>query len=259
MSKNLQVHFVQSNIIWQDPEANAIHIRQLLKQITASDLIILPEMFSTGFSMAPEQLAEAHPGCTLAHMQQWAVEKDAMIAGSIITRVQAVYYNRMYLVKPDGTYDYYDKRHLFRMGDEHEHYSAGTDRLITQWRGWRICPLICYDLRFPVWSRNRDDYELLIYVANWPEPRRKVWNTLLEARAIENQAYCIGVNRVGTDGNALNYTGDSRCISPRGDIMAQASPYEEEVVEILLNKDDLDAFKAKFPAFLDGDSFHIDL
>jgi predicted amidohydrolase len=259
MKNKLSVHIVQPDIIWQQPEQNRLHYEHLLRSINDTDVLILPEMFSTGFSMQPEGLAEAHPGESLAQMQVWAVEKKALVIGSIMTKVQSVYYNRLYLVKPDGTFDYYDKRHLFRMGNEHEHYAAGTDRVITHWRGWRICPLICYDLRFPVWSRNRNDYDLLIYVANWPESRNKVWKTLLEARALENQAYCIGVNRVGIDGNDLSYSGDSRCISHRGDILAAATPHKEEIVNVTLNKEELEAFREKFPAYLDGDKFHIDL
>ncbi|MFO7940291.1 MAG: amidohydrolase [Bacteroidales bacterium] len=259
MNNKLSVHFLQSSIIWQDPEKNRLYYEHLLTTVKNTDVLVFPEMFTTGFSMNPEELAEPHPGESLAQMQVWAVEKNALIVGSLMIKVQSVYYNRLYLVKPDGSFDYYDKRHLFRMGNEHEHYAAGTDRLITHWRGWRICPLICYDLRFPVWSRNRNDYDLLLYVANWPESRSGVWKTLLEARALENQAYCLGVNRVGTDGNDLTYSGDSRCISPKGEILAQAQPGKEEIVHIMLDKEELDSFRAKFPAHLDADTFHIDM
>jgi len=259
MNNKLHIHLVQSSIIWQEPEKNRLHYEQLLTPVKNTDVLVLPEMFTTGFSMNPEGLAEPHPGESLAQMQVWAVEKSALVIGSIMTKVQSVYYNRLYMVKPDGTFDYYDKRHLFRMGNEHEHYAAGTDRVITQWRGWRICPLICYDLRFPVWSRNRNDYDLLLYVANWPQSREAVWKTLLEARALENQAYCLGVNRIGTDGNSIDYSGASRCISYKGEILAQAQANMEEIVHVVIDKQELETFRAKFPAYLDADTFHIDL
>jgi predicted amidohydrolase len=225
-----------------------------------TDLIVLPEMFTTGFTMEPEAVAEPANGPTVAWMREQAAKLGAVITGSIATRDGDGYYNRLVWMRPDGTHETYDKRHLFRMAREHDHYSPGTRRLVVELKGWKILPLVCYDLRFPVWSRNKigadGGYDVLLYVANWPERRRYPWQTLLKARAIENLSYCIGVNRVGKDGTGINYTGDSAAIDYLGQPMT--APSEQEfVTTVALEKAALDEFRAKFPAHLDADEFQL--
>ncbi|EGE28352.1 Nitrilase/cyanide hydratase and apolipoprotein N-acyltransferase [Salmonella enterica subsp. enterica serovar Dublin str. SD3246] len=188
-------------------------------------------------------------------MQAKARQTDALIAGSAALQTERGAVNRFLLVEPEGKVHLYDKRHLFRMADEHQHYAAGDKRIIVQWRGWRILPLICYDLRFPIWSRNRNDYDLALYVANWPAPRSLHWQTLLTARAIENQAYVAGCNRVGTDGNGLHYRGDSRIINPQGDIIATAEPHQATRIDADLSLVALQDYREKFPAWRDADPF----
>ena len=213
----LNLTLLQTDPVWQDPATNR---RQLTEQLAPlagqTDLIILPEMFTTGFSMEAKQLAEPHNGTTVEWMHTQAQKLRAPICGSIIVADGEHYYNRLYWVEPGGRTLHYDKRYLFTPGGEHEHYSAGTERLIVDYRGWKICPLICYDLRFPEWSRNDadDSFDLLIYVASWPAARAHDWRTLLAARAIENQCYVAAINRVGEDGNGLRYRGDSCVIDP---------------------------------------------
>lgn len=257
-NKNLRVSLLQTTLIWEDPDENRKNLERKLAPVEDTDVIILPEMFTTGFSMHPEALAEMPAGNTLAWMQKMASEKDALLIGSIIVIDQEHYYNRLYAVFPDGSFRFYDKRHLFRMGEENEHYTAGKEKVILEYKSWKIFPLVCYDLRFPVWSRNQhNNYDLLIYIANWPGSRNKVWKTLLEARALENQAYVAGVNRVGTDGTGLSYSGDSRMIDPKGTIISNI-PAEKEFIETIdLSKQTLEDFRQKFPAWMDADSFKI--
>lgn len=257
-NENLRVSLIQTALIWEDQDANRNNLELKLAHIDDTDVIILPEMFTTGFSMHPEALAEVHAGETLKWMQKMASEKDALMIGSIIVNEQANYYNRLYAVMPDGSFTIYDKRHLFRMGEENEHYAPGKDKLILEYKSWKIFPLVCYDLRFPVWSRNQqNNYDLLIYIANWPEPRNKVWKTLLEARALENQAYVAGVNRVGTDGAGLSYSGDSRLIDAKGNIISNIPEHKEFIETINLSKQSLEKFRQKFPVWMDADSFKI--
>jgi len=208
--KDLNITLIQTELHWHKPETNRRHFEHLIKDIEApTDLIILPEMFTTGFTMTVAHHAEKEPDKTLHWMQQQAAQNKAVITGSLIIQQQNKFYNRMYWVEPNGDYQSYDKKHLFTYADEHHHFTAGSERLIVEYKGWRICPLICYDLRFPVWSRNDVNYDLLLYIANWPAPRSDAWQSLLKARAIENMSYVAGVNRIGTDGNGHVYAGHS--------------------------------------------------
>ncbi|HSH67464.1 MAG TPA: amidohydrolase [Bacteroidia bacterium] len=257
---DLKVTLIQSELFWENKEKN---LEQFLKKINAisqpTDLIILPEMFTTGFSMNPKKLAEGMTGETVDWMKERAREKKCVIAGSFICEEDGNYYNRLLWVNPDGSYSRYDKRHLFSMGDEHNHYSAGEEKLIVKLKGWKICPLICYDLRFPVWARNTKDssYDVLIYVANWPERRSFPWKTLLLARAIENQSYVIGANRVGKDGNEISHSGDSAVINPKGEIISKIKPNEEATETVTLSYAELSEFRQQFPAIQDADKFEI--
>lgn len=257
---DLRITTIQTSLYWEDPNKNLSHFDEKLNLLTeATDIIILPEMFTTGFTMKPELLAEEHGGKGLQWMQQKAVQKQCVVTGSISVKENNRYYNRLYWVKPDGSFQYYDKRHLFRMGHEHEHYQAGTEPLIVDCKGWKICPLICYDLRFPVWSRNTksNPYDLLIYVANWPEVRSYPWKQLLIARAIENQVYVAGANRVGQDGNNVSHSGDSAVINPRGEIISTTKAHEDRSETILLSYHYLSEFRKLFPVMMDGDDFKI--
>ena len=226
----------------------------------ATDLIVLPEMFTTGFTMDARAVAEPMNLTTFRWLRQMATQTGAVVTGSYVVQEKGAYFNRLIWMQPDGQFDTYDKRHLFRMAGEDAVYTAGTKRLIKEWKGWRICPLICYDLRFPVWSRNQLTestdfaYDLLLYVANWPAARRTAWNTLLQARAIENLSYVVGVNRVGEDGNGHLYTGDSAVIDFKGDVLFRQAD-AEVVHHQTLSLDELRAFRAKFPANLDADPF----
>lgn len=216
----------------------------------------MPEMFSTGFSMNSKALAEPANGETITSLKQWAAEFGLAIAGSYIASDKGQYYNRAFFVTPEGEEHYYDKRHLFRMGRESDHFSAGRDRLTFSYRGWNICLLVCYDLRFPVWSRNvNNEYDLLIYVASWPAARRQAWDILLRARAIENQCYVCGVNRVGTDGHYLAYDGGSALYSFKGDLLASIPDGQEDITTASTNLPALHSFRERFPVWKDSDSF----
>ncbi len=217
----LRVTIVQAALAWEDASANRAAFAQLLDPSTLqTDLVVLPEMFTTGFSMDAARLAEPANGPTLHWMRQQAIRLGAVICGSYIAEEGGSYFNRLVWMPPEGDWSTYDKRHLFSYAQEDAHYTAGTKRLLVEYHGWRILPLICYDLRFPVWSRNTDDYDLLIYIANFPARRRKAWTSLLTARAIENLSYTVAVNRVGADGNEIGYTGDSGIIDYSGEWIA---------------------------------------
>jgi len=253
-TNNLKVSVVQTPIIWEDPEANRSLFSKKMEKLVEVDLIVLPEMFTSGFSMKAPELAEAMNGPTVKWMVQQGVLYDAAVCGSLMIKENDNYYNRLVWAQPDGKLYWYDKRHLFRMGEEDKVFSSGKRRLIVHWRGWRICPLICYDLRFPVFSRNRNDYDLLLYVANWPASRRNVWRTLLTARAIENQAFCIGINRIGIDGAELEYAGDSMVIDPKGSVLSDGG-MDDVILTATLDLQVLHAFREAFPVGLDGDDF----
>lgn len=322
--QDLSVTLIQTDLYWENPTANLANLEEKIAQIsTPTDLIILPEMFNTGFTMNVKSVAEPMNFTTFKWMKQQAKKTNAVVTGSYIVREGENCYNRLIWMRPDGSYETYDKRHLFRMGGENNNFSGGEKRLIVELKGWKICPLICYDLRFPVWSRqgkleyreqslefrgeslddrgqrlddrgegldNREQsledrgeangdinnslpseiyslpsnlyplssnsYDLLIYVANWPAVRSKVWDTLLQARAIENLSYCIGVNRVGEDGMGLHYNGNSAIIDYKGN-QTFFQTDSEAICTQTLSKQDLEDFRTKFPAFLDADNFEI--
>ena len=257
MKDPLKISLVQLDIVWENKKLNYELIDNYLQEIQDTDIIVLPEMFATGFSMNPVKLAETEDGETLNFLRQKAKEKDAAITGSVIINDKGKYFNRLFWVTPDDDVSYYDKRHLFRMSEENEHYTAGNHKLSISYKGWRILPLICYDLRFPVWSRNRNDFDLIIYVANWPAVRRHVWKTLLQARALENQVYVVGVNRVGKDGNGKSFSGDSMAISPKGYDRAGMIPYVPGIQQVELSLSQLNRLREKFPVALDADEFSI--
>ncbi len=253
---------IQSNLIWEEKNAN---LRLLEKKIESIDqkteVVILPEMFSTGFSMKPTEFAETMEGETIDWMRETAANNRIVLTGSVIIQEENNYYNRLVWMLPNGDFGYYDKRHLFAYAEEDKHYTPGKKRLITSVKGWKINLQVCYDLRFPVWARQQPDpeqpeFDVLIYVANWPERRSHAWKTLLCARAIENQCYVIGVNRVGTDGNGIYHSGNSLVISPLGEVMYHKSD-EEDVFTITLEKEILHEVRHKFPFWKDGDDFKI--
>lgn len=255
--ETLKLALFQTDIAWENKPENLKRIHAKLQMLPpGTDLVVLPEMFTTGFSMHSEALAEDCGGATIAALREWAARYDVALAGSFIATQDGRCFNRGFFIVPQGDVWFYDKRHLFRMGDEINHFSAGTTRLTVSYKGWNICLLICYDLRFPVWSRNTgNNYDLLLYVANWPASRRKVWDALLPARALENMCYVCGVNRVGMDGNALEYDGGSVVYSPKGERLTLAPDGEETVVTACVNLDALRAFREKFPAWKDADNF----
>jgi predicted amidohydrolase len=257
MNSHLRVTLVQTELAWQDPAANrrslAAHFRGLVGH---TDLVVLPEMFSTGFSMEAESLAEDMDGPTVGWMREEAAALGVAITGSLIVRDGDRCRNRLLWVRSDGSVEHYDKRHLFRMANEQQHYAAGDRRMVVDIKGWRVCPMICYDLRFPVWSRSRDDYDLLLYVANWPARRAHAWATLLRARAIENLCYVVGVNRVGRDGNGATYAGDSVAVDFQGQALSSVGG-GDRVETAVLDLESLRAYRRDFPAHLDADRFEI--
>jgi len=253
--QNLRVTLIQSNLHWENPDANRTMFSEKIKQVEGqTDLIILPEMFTTGFSMNASQLAEPMDGTTMQWLAQQANSVNAVVTGSFIATENGQYFNRLIWMQPDGTFFIYDKKHLFTLAKEHQTYSAGTQRLIIELNGWKICPLICYDLRFPVWSRNTEDYDLLIYTASWPVMRTEAWKSLLVGRAIENQSYTIGVNRVGVDGGGFEYSGDSSVIDYAGKRIYCTSNMED-IFTATLNFEKQKSFRAKLNFLADKDDF----
>ncbi len=265
--KDLQISFIQSMLFWENPEEN---LRMFSAKTEAlqdnTDLIILPEMFSTGFSMNPARFAQSMDGPSVSWMRETAGKKKCVLTGSLIISEKGNYYNRLIWAGPDGSIQTYDKRHLFRFGNEHEQYTSGSAKCIFEVKGWKIAPFICYDLRFPVWSRNRwktqgitlqADYDLAIYVANWPERRSLPWKTLLAARAMENQAYVVGVNRTGTDGTGLVYGGDSAVHNYKGELLSKPNACLECIETITLSYPELLEFRQSFPVGLDADEFSL--
>jgi predicted amidohydrolase len=251
----LNVTIVQCGLHWHDPARNLEQFSTLLAQHgEATDLIVLPEMFPTGFTMHAEAHAERMDGRSVSWMAETARKLDAALCGSLIIEDDGRYFNRFLLMRADGNVEYYDKRHLFRLAGEHEHYAAGSAVRTFELKGWRVRPMVCYDLRFPVWSRNRGDYDLLVYVANWPDRRHQAWETLLRARAIENQAFVAGVNRIGTDGNGIRYVGGSALIDYLGNYLAL--PGESPgIFSAMLDMQSMLEFREKFPFHLDADDF----
>ncbi len=280
---SLSVSLIQTNLAWEDKAANLKMFEEKINALSHTEVVVLPEMFSTGFSMRPEMLAETMDGESVTWMKKMASSKKLIITGSLIIEEDGNYYNRLIWMLPNQRYGYYDKRHLFAYAGEHEHYSAGAKRLIGSVKGWKINLQVCYDLRFPVWARQKNsptlsleddeekefggpqyigqapdnpEYDILMYVANWPQKRSHAWKTLLQARAIENQCYVIGVNRVGSDGNNIYHSGDSMIVDPLGEVL-YTRPDEEFVYTTTLEKKDLDEVRAKLPFLKDGDSFLI--
>lgn len=253
----MRISLIQTDIVWENKKENLRLVRRKLEALRGTtEVVVLPEMFSTGFSMSSKELAEPADGETLTSLKQWAAEFGLAIAGSYMASDKGRYYNRAFFLTPEGDEYYYDKRHLFRMGQESRHFSAGTHRLTFSYLGCNICLLVCYDLRFPVWSRNTDNgYDLLIYVASWPASRRQAWDILLRARAIENICYVCGVNRVGTDGHRLVYDGGSALYSFKGELLADIPDNTEDVVTASIDLPALHAFREKFPVWKDSDSF----
>ena len=262
---NLRISLVQGATLWHDPEGNREYYGHLVAPLRGTtDLVLLPETFTSGFSNDAIERAEGMDGPTVAWMREQAAALGAVVAGSLQLRDGDGVFNRLLWVRPDGEVAHYDKRHLFRYAREHERYAAGRDRLTVEWKGWRICPLVCYDLRFPVFSRNRHDverpgapdYDLLVYIANWPSARAHAWKTLLRARAIENLCYVAGLNRVGTDGGGLHYSGDSAVIDFLGHPASECTDAEVVVTTTLLARE-LAAHRERFPAMLDADAFEL--
>ena len=259
----LTITLIQTNLHWENKAANLLMLEQKIKAIEErTEIVVLPEMFSTGFSMNNELLAEDMDGETVNWMKRVSAENKIVLTGSIIIKENENFYNRLIWMLPNGEYGVYDKRHLFGFGNETEHYSAGNKRLIASVKGWKINLQICYDLRFPVWARQNPtdkseaEYDVLIYVANWPERRSHAWKTLLCARAIENQSYVVGVNRVGNDGNNIYHSGNSMVVDPAGAVLYHKAD-DEDTFTITLEKENLVDIRNKFPFLKDGDNFSI--
>ena len=257
--ESIRISIIQTDIVWENKQENLRLLHEKLQSLRGiTEIVVLPEMFSTGFSMQSKILAEPNSGETITTLKQWAAKFQLAICGSYIATENEQFYNRAFFLTPEGEEFYYDKRHLFRMGRETEHFSAGDKRVIIPYHGWNICLLVCYDLRFPVWSRNvGNEYDLLIYVANWPIPRRLVWDTLLRARALENQCYVCGVNRVGIDGYQLTYNGGSKVYSAFGEEIGSFPDEKEGIATVSLNLNTLNQFREKFPVWKDADEFHL--
>jgi omega-amidase len=259
---SLTITLIQTRLHWEDKAANLQMLEEKINNIRVStEMVVLPEMFSTGFSMKPELWAETMEGGTVAWMKRIAAEKKIILTGSVIIEEAGRYYNRLIWMLPNGQYGCYDKRHLFAFAGEDKHYTAGSKRLITAVNGWKINVQVCYDLRFPVWARQQPqeealEYDLLLYVANWPQRRSHAWKTLLQARAIENQCYTIGLNRVGDDGNGIYHSGDSMVIDALGQPLYHKAG-EEDIFTITLQKEPLEEVRTRFPFWKDGDAFMI--
>lgn len=263
MADTLTITGIQTNLEWENKAANLEMFERKIKTVKGkSEIVLLPEMFSTGFSMNPNEHAETMEGESVQWMKRISVENKLILAGSLIIKEGPDFYNRLVWMMPNGSYGYYDKRHLFAYAQEDQHYQAGSKRLIASAQGWKINLLVCYDLRFPVWARQQlqegiPEYDLLVYVANWPERRINAWNTLLQARAIENQCYVIGINRTGTDGNNIYYSGESMAVNAMGEILYHNKD-QEDVFTVTLEKKHLNAVREKLPFWKDADHFVID-
>lgn len=260
MQETLRVAAIQANLIWEESQLNRNNFEASMNDLPSEvDLIVLPEMFSTGFTMKPEKVAETMDGVTVQWMISQSVSRKVAMVGSLVIKEGSNYYNRAIFVHPNGTLDTYDKRHAFGLAGEDEEYTTGKEKLIVNYKGWRICPLICYDLRFPVWSRYNDDYEVLIYMANWPKPRIMAWDSLLKARAIENMSYCIGVNRVGADENNYEYIGHTSAFDVLGHQIGETEEARESYFIAELSMSDLHSTRKKLNFLNDRDQFDIKL
>ncbi|GAA4889141.1 nitrilase family protein [Flaviramulus aquimarinus] len=258
MDSKLNIALIQSDLVWEDPKQNRANFTKKIENINDDvDLVILPEMFTTGFTMNASLVAETMQGETVTWMQDLASKKNSAIVGSLVVLEDKSFYNRLLFVEPSGHIMFYDKRHTFTLVGEDKIYTAGTEKIILEYKGWKICPLICYDLRFPVWARNTEDYDILIYVANWPKPRVSAWDLLLKARAIENMCYCIGVNRVGVDGVNSVYSGHSAVYDVLGNTITSFESEKEQIQTVTLEKRHIEAYRNKLKFLNDRDSFTI--
>jgi len=256
VQETLRIAVFQLDLAWENPETNRVKIDEWLQKANRKmDVVFLPEMFTTGFSMNVAELAEPMDGETIHWMKAQCAEHQLAMCGSLIIKENNQFFNRLVFVEPSGEIQYYNKRHLFTMASEESHFQPGIERIIVTYKGWRICPLICYDLRFPVWARNRNEYDILVYSANWPESRTEVWNTLLKARAIENQTYVVGANRVGVDGSKILYSGNSQLIDPKGNILSSINDHHKGIVFAGFSHSELLEFRKNFPVLDDADSF----
>ena len=258
MQNELKIALIQANLVWENPTQNRINFSEKIKAISESvDLFVLPEMFTSGFTMNAEAVAETMDGETLTWLKKLAREKEAAITGSLVIKADENYFNRCFFIEPNGTISTYDKRHTFTLAGEHKVYKAGKTKTIVNYKGWKICPLICYDLRFPVWARNTEDYNLLLYVANWPKVRINAWDALLKARAIENMCYCVGVNRVGLDGNNYEYPGHSAAYDVLGLRMDAIAEDTETIEIVILEKNHITKYREKLNFLNDRDDFNL--
>lgn len=258
MSSSFSVAIIQTNLIWENPLNNRRILNDKINTIkTNVDLIILPEMFTSGFSMNAKVVAETMDGESITWLKEKAKEKQVAIIGSLVILENNKYYNRLVCIEPSGKITQYDKRHTFTLAGEHKVYTAGSEKVIFKYKGWKICPLVCYDLRFPVWARNTEDYDLLIYVANWPKIRINAWDALLKARAIENMSYCVGVNRVGLDGNNYEYPGHSGAYDVLGHRIDSIPENEETIEVVILEKDHIKKYREKLNFLKDKDDFSL--
>ena len=257
--QHLKIAMLQADLVWHNSGLNLKNFSEKILQIKEQvDLIILPEMFSTGFTMRPQEIAETMEGETVKWMQKTAAEKKSAIAGSVVISEGEKYYNRFLFVHPSGEINFYDKRHLFTLAGEDKVYESGKEKLIVTYKGWKICPLVCYDLRFPIWARNTEEYDVLLYVASWPKIRISAWDTLLKARAIENMCYTIGVNRVGVDANNYEYPGHSAAFNCLGKQVAETHENKEETAVFTLDKNHISEIRNKLGFLNDRDSFEIE-
>ena len=261
MYEQLKIALVQANLVWENPVQNRINFSQKIASIAHdTDLIVLPEMFTTGFTMNASEVAETMNGDTVHWMMATARENNVAIVGSLIIITESgSYFNRLVFVTPEGHLETYDKRHTFTLAGEHEVYRTGEEKKIINYKGWKLCPLICYDLRFPVWARNVENYDVLLYVANWPKPRIAAWDALLKARAIENMCYCIGVNRVGLDASNYEYTGSSAAYDVLGEKISDIALSKEQTEVVTLQKAVIKKYRDKLQFLNDRDDFNLEV
>ena len=258
MAKALKIAIIQSNLVWGNAVQNRINFQTKLDAIIEPvDLIVLPEMFNTGFNMEAEAVAETMQGKTVTWMQEIARQKQAAIVGSMAILEDSKYYNRLLFVKVNGEIVQYNKRHSFSLAGENKVFTSGIEKVIIEYKGWKICPQVCYDLRFPVWARNTEDYDVLLYVANWPKQRITAWDSLLKARAIENMSYCIGVNRVGLDANSFEYPGHSAIYNVLGEKITKENSDKEAIEIVTINKHHIEKNRRHLGFLNDKDSFNL--
>src|SRR5690554_2177974 len=259
MQEHLKIALIQTELVWENPKQNRVYLTKKVESISeAVDVIILPEMFTSGFTMNPEKVVETMFGETIVWMQDLALKKQTALMGSMVISEHGHFYNRLLFVHPNGIIETYDKKHTFTLADEDKVYTAGKSKLIVTYKGWKICPLICYDLRFPVWSRNVENYDILVYVANWPKVRVAAWVALLKARAIENMSYCIGVNRVGLDGNNHEYSGHSAVFDVLGEKLDRIPENQEFIDTFTLSKNHIETYREKLNFLKDKDAFTLE-